>query len=83
MSVYFKVCEDTVKVIPSYDAERAYSISYEPKMIVINVNVKPSRIHRRILQAVYAYYQGLTDKPITYKEKEHFKKQLERYRRTK
>lgn len=80
MSIYFKICEDTVKVIPSYDAERAYKISYEPKMIVINVNVAPKYIRRRVYQAVIEYYKGKVNRAVTYKERQHFKQQLNNYR---
>ena len=80
MSVYFKICEDLVKVIPSYDAERAVFISYEPKLIVINVNVKPDRIRRRVYKALIQYYQGKVNRPVTYKERQHFRQQLDNHR---
>jgi hypothetical protein len=80
MSVYFKICEDLVKVIPSYDAERAVFISYEPKMIVINVNVEPYYIRRRIYRAILEYYKGKVNRPVTQKERQHFKQQLDNHR---
>jgi hypothetical protein len=80
MSVYFKICEDLVKVIPSYDAERAIFISYEPKMIVINVSVPPKDIRRRVYRALIEYYKGKVNRPVTYKERQHFKQQLDNHR---
>ena len=80
MSVYFRICEDTVKVIPSYDAEKAIAISYDPKMIAINVNVAPMFIRRRVYRAILEYYKGKVNRPVTQKERAHFKQQLDNHR---